>query len=95
MAKHVPYQGKHRDFAKIQGILFCSSCTFPDSKDRVLQNMPPNFRNWHRVNLPLDRENTGNLKIRFEWGPCHSSLIDFYPGIVQLSFSRFSTYLLE
>ena len=26
--------------------------------------------NWHRVNLRLDRENTGNLKIQFEWVPC-------------------------
>ena len=26
--------------------------------------------NWHRENLRLDRENTGNLKIQFEWVPC-------------------------
>ena len=26
--------------------------------------------NWYRENLRLDRENTGNLKIQFEWVPC-------------------------
>ena len=29
-----------------------------------------NHVNWHRENLPLDRENTGNLKMQFEWVPC-------------------------
>ena len=29
-----------------------------------------NYVNWHRGNLRLDRENTGNLKMRFEWVPC-------------------------
>ena len=29
-----------------------------------------NHVNWHRENLQLDRENTGNLKIHFEWVPC-------------------------
>ena len=28
-----------------------------------------NSVNWHRENLPVDRENTGNLKIQFEWVP--------------------------
>ena len=28
-----------------------------------------NYGNWHRENLRLDRENTGNLKIQFEWVP--------------------------
>ena len=37
------------------------------------------YVNWHRENLRLDRENTGNLKIQFEWVPCpyenrHSNL---------------------
>ena len=26
--------------------------------------------NWHRDNLQSDRENTGNLKMQFEWVPC-------------------------
>ena len=30
-----------------------------------------NYGNWHREKLWLDRENTGNLKIQFEWVPCH------------------------
>ena len=29
-----------------------------------------NYVNWHRENLRLDRENTGNLRIQFEWVPC-------------------------
>ena len=29
-----------------------------------------NHVNWHRDNLPLERENTGNLKMQFEWVPC-------------------------
>ena len=29
-----------------------------------------NHVNWHRENLLSDRENTGNLKIQFEWVPC-------------------------
>ena len=29
-----------------------------------------NHVNWHRENLWSDRENTGNLKIQFEWVPC-------------------------
>ena len=29
-----------------------------------------NYGNWHREKLQLDRENTGNLKIQFEWVPC-------------------------
>ena len=29
-----------------------------------------NYVNWHRENLQSDRENSGNLKIQFEWGPC-------------------------
>ena len=29
-----------------------------------------NHVNWHRENLQLDRENTGNLKMQFEWVPC-------------------------
>ena len=29
-----------------------------------------NHVNWHRENLPSDRENTGNLKMKFEWVPC-------------------------
>ena len=29
-----------------------------------------NYVNWHRENLRSDRENTGNLKIQFEWVPC-------------------------
>ena len=28
-----------------------------------------NYVNWHRENLRSDRENTGNLKIQFEWVP--------------------------
>ena len=28
-----------------------------------------NHVNWHRENLLSDRENTGNLKIQFEWVP--------------------------
>ena len=28
-----------------------------------------NYVNWHTENLRLDRENTGNLKIQFEWVP--------------------------
>ena len=29
-----------------------------------------NHVNWHRGNLQSDRENTGNLKMKFEWVPC-------------------------
>ena len=29
-----------------------------------------NHVNWHRENLQSDRENTGNLKMKFELGPC-------------------------
>ena len=29
-----------------------------------------NHVNWHRENLWPDRENTGNLKMQFEWVPC-------------------------
>ena len=29
-----------------------------------------NYVNWHREILRTDRENTGNLKIQFEWVPC-------------------------
>ena len=28
-----------------------------------------NHVNWHRENLQSDRENTGNLKMQFEWVP--------------------------
>ena len=35
-----------------------------------------NYVNWHRENLRSDRENTGNLKIQFEWVPCLSG----FPG---------------
>ena len=28
-----------------------------------------NHVNWHRENLRSDRENTGNLKMQFEWVP--------------------------
>ena len=28
-----------------------------------------NHVNWHRENLWSDRENTGNFKMQFEWGP--------------------------
>ena len=28
-----------------------------------------NLVNWHRENLPSDREKTGNLKMQFEWVP--------------------------
>ena len=33
-----------------------------------------NHVNWHRENLQSDRknrENTGNLKLKFEWVPCN------------------------
>ena len=33
-----------------------------------------NYVNWHRENFRSDRENTGNLKIQFEWVPCLSRL---------------------
>ena len=33
------------------------------------------YGNWHRENLQLDRENTGNLKIQFEWVPWDQSEI--------------------
>ena len=29
-----------------------------------------NHVNWHRENLRSDRENTGNVKMKFEWVPC-------------------------
>ena len=29
-----------------------------------------NHVNWHREYLRSDRENTGNLKMQFEWVPC-------------------------
>ena len=29
-----------------------------------------NHVNWHREHLRSDRENTGNLKMKFEWVPC-------------------------
>ena len=42
MAKIIPCQGKHREFgnfAKTQGISFCSSCKFPDSKGKRCFNI--------------------------------------------------------
>ena len=29
-----------------------------------------NPEDWHRDNLQSNRENTGNLKMKFEWVPC-------------------------
>ena len=34
------------------------------------------YVNWHRENFRLDRENTGNLKIQFEWVPCIREIPD-------------------
>ena len=41
------------------------------SAKSVLHNyvIVTNYGNWQRENLRLDRENTGNLKIQFEWIP--------------------------
>ena len=33
-----------------------------------------NHVNWHRENLRSDRENTGNLKMKFEWVPCNNTI---------------------
>ena len=40
------------------------------SAKSVLSIIVTNYVNWHRENLRLDRENTGNLKILFEWVLC-------------------------
>ena len=39
------------------------------AKSVFLYVIVSNYVNWHRENLQLDRENTGNLKIQFEWVP--------------------------
>ena len=37
-----------------------------------------NHVNWHKENLLSDRENTGNLKIQFEWVPCSMCALPSY-----------------
>ena len=34
-----------------------------------------NHRDWHKENLQLDRENTRNLTMQFEWGPCDRHIV--------------------
>ena len=36
--------------------------------------------NWHRENLRSDRENTGNFKMQFEWGPCIKYIHVYHSG---------------
>ena len=54
------------------------------------------YVNWHRENLRLDKENTGNLKMQFEWVPCvclfegSYRLPTFRPRFAELSDPQFS-----
>ena len=71
-------------FCQNTGNFVCSSCKFPDSKGKgycdiccntffsvsFVYIIVTNYVNWHRENLRLDREKTGNFKIQFEWVPC-------------------------
>ena len=41
-----------------------------------------NYVNWHRENLRSDSENTGNLKIQFEWVPC-KKVFNFITGEIE------------
>ena len=73
MAKSIPYQGKHREFgnfAKTKGIWF--------AQVSFVYVIVTNHVNWHREKLLSDRENTGNLKMQFEWVPCTSPLSLYY-----------------
>ena len=47
-----------------------------------------NYVNWHRENLQSDGENTGNLKIQFEWVPCILSAAESDILLVSLRGSR-------
>ena len=70
-----PCQGKHREFGKFDYSQLLVNFYF-----RILICLPSQFCVWnshkshnkHRENLPSDRENTRNLKMQFEWGPCIS-----------------------
>ena len=44
---------------------------------------------WHREKWRLDRGNTGNLKIQFEWGPCSKRV-----PYIQLKLAFFSRFKL-
>ena len=48
-----------------------------------------NHVNWHRENLQSEsegekkRENTGNLKMAFEWVPCLEIPSQFFPSLLE------------
>ena len=84
----VKAQGKQGILSKHRvntGNGFCSSGKCSDSKSkghcdicRKKSVCVTNYVNWHRENLWSDRENSGNLKIQFEWVPWYSTS-GFYP----------------
>ena len=56
---------------KVKDILrFAANSFFNLDKDSFVDVIVTNQVNWHRENLPSDRENTGNLKMQFEWVSC-------------------------
>ena len=52
-----------------------------------------NHVNWHRENLRLDRENTGNSKTQFEWVPCiteaYQSLYSVFSASIHVSVIQY------
>ena len=56
-----------------------NSIFFPEAGQvcqvKFVYEIVTNYGNWHREILRLDRENTGNLKIQFEWVPWYGVLM--------------------
>ena len=46
--------------------------------------------NWHRENLQSGRENTGNLQMQFEWGPCIGQLRS--DQVIERGLGEWSSY---
>ena len=74
MAQKIPCKGKHGEFgnfAKIQGIWFAQAVKSLIQMVKDISKVRVRFVyvNWHRENLAFDRENSGNLKMPFEWVP--------------------------
>ena len=51
-----------------------------------------NYVNWHRVNLRLYREITGNLKTQFEWVPCTIVTQRVAGAVIELPFHVFTLH---
>ena len=71
-------QGKHREFCKFPDSKGISKCAVKISnfcfqslvcQVNFVYVIVTNHVNWHRENVLLDRENTRNLKMQFEWVP--------------------------